>query len=119
MQYAVDSVANADNFFKRLDVNIGGPKLHRLLNHELDQTDDRGTVFIDNLSSANRLSSRFGLGEVNLGISELLQHRIGRLTFDLAVVLIDRFQDFVAWGQCDFDSAVENEPQLFDGIDVV
>ena len=119
MQDAVDPVADADDFLERLDVDIRGPKLNGLLDHELDQADDRGAVFIDDFSRADCCGGRFGLGKVDFRVGELLQHRVRRLTLNLAVVLVDGFQDLVAWGQRDFDAAVENKPQFFDRVDVV
>ena len=56
----VDSVANADPVLERLDVDVGGPQLDRLGDHQLDQPHDRGTALVDRRrqSPAPRLRSR-------------------------------------------------------------
>src|SRR5436190_1546302 len=100
VQNTIDPVANSDDFLEWLDMDIRGPEKHGLLNHELDETDDRGTVLIDHFAGPDGAGSRgFGLGEVDFRVGKLLQDRVGRFAFNLAVVLIDGFQDLVARGE--------------------
>src|SRR5262245_33206043 len=119
VQDAVDPVANAHDLFERLDVDVRRPKLYRLGDHELNEANDRGAVFIDDFRRTHRSGGRLRFGEIDLCISKLLEHGVGRFTFDLAVVLVDRFEDLVARGQGNFDSPIEDKSQFFHGIDVI
>src|SRR5688500_8744857 len=51
VQDAVNSITDADDLLERLDVDVRGPKLHRLLNHELYEADDGGAVLVNGFAS--------------------------------------------------------------------
>src|SRR4029078_10798965 len=46
MANAIDAVANSDDFFKRLHVDVRGSQLNCLGDHELDEADDGSTVLV-------------------------------------------------------------------------
>ena len=117
-QHAVDAVADADAVFERLDVNVRSPQLDRFGDHQLDEPDDRGAGFIDDVVGVAR-GVVFGFGEVDRRVGEFLQHRVGRFAVDLAVVAVDRFEDAFLGRDADLDLAVENELQLVEGFEVV
>ena len=114
-QHAVDAVADPDAILERLDVDVGGPQLHRFGDHQLHQPDDRGAVLVDFVFAGPALV--FGLGEVDRRVGEFLEHRVGALALRLAVVAVDRFQNAFPRGQGDVDLAVQDEPQLFDRVE--
>jgi hypothetical protein len=99
-------------------VDIGGPQLHGFLDHQLHHPHHGCAILINGFVVA-RDRCRLGFGKVDRRIGEFLEHRVRRFTFDLTVVLVDRFLDLVARRQGDFDLPIENEPQFFDRIDVV
>ena len=57
------------------------------------------------------------LGKVDRRVREFLQHRVGAFADGLPVVAIDRLEDAFPGGQGDIDVAVEDEPQLLQGVD--
>ena len=58
-QHAVNAVANADSIFERLDMDIRRPQLHGFGDDHLDEPDDRGAGFIDNLFGGGGSPARF------------------------------------------------------------
>ena len=55
-QHAVDPVADADPVLERLDVDVGGPQLHGLGDHQVHQPHDRGAGFVDDFFVAAGVS---------------------------------------------------------------
>ena len=95
---------------------IGCPQLHRFLNHVLNQPDDRSAILVGSLL---RLSFVFlGLGEVDLRVGKLLQHRVSGLALDLSIILINSFLNLLAWCECRFDLSIQDEPELFDRLNI-
>ena len=83
---------------------------------KLHQPHDRSAGLVDLFLGARPLVDRFG--KVDRRIGEFLQHRVGALADRLAVVAVDRLEDVFPGGQGNVDLAVENEPQLVEGVDV-
>ena len=113
---AVDAVADPHAVFERLDVDVAGPELHRLDDDQVDELHDRGVGVVLLGRGCLLLDGR--LGEVDRGVGELLEHRVGALAVAEAVVAVDRLHDLLAGGQGHLDVAVEDEPQLLLGVDV-
>ena len=113
---AVDPVADADAILERLDVDVAGPQLHRFGDDQIDELHHRrvGVVFL--LLVGRLLDGR--LGEVDGGVGEFLEHRIGRLAVAGTVMAVDRLDDLLARGQRKLDVAVEDEAELVLGVDV-
>jgi len=97
-------------------MDVGGPQLHRLLDHHVDQPHDRGGVLIHDI--ACRRVGIFGFREIDGRIGELLEHGVGAFAFYLPVVPVDGFQDGFARCQGRLDLAVQNKTQFFDGFNV-
>ncbi len=115
-QHAINAVANADAVFERFNVNVRGPQLHRFVDDQVGQADDRRAGFVD-LLFRSRLH-RLGFGEIDRRIGEILQHRVGALAVQRAVVLIDGLQDALPRSQRDLDLAVQDKTQLVEGVQV-
>ena len=58
-QHAVDPVPDADPVLERLDVDVRRPQLHGLLDHQVDQPHDRGTVFVHHVARGRCRRLRF------------------------------------------------------------
>ena len=76
-QHAVDPVADADPVLERLDVDVGGPQLHRLLIIRCTSL-TTGALVSSTSSPPPSSLAFFGLGEVDGRVGELLQHRVDR-----------------------------------------
>src|SRR5262245_8349985 len=119
MENAVDPVADAYHVLEGLDVDVRGPQLYRLGDHQVDQADNRRAVFVQGFVSSAGGSLALRFGKVDRRISKLLEHGVGRFTFDLGVVLVDRLADSLPRRQGNIDLPIQDKPQLFDGIDVI
>ena len=97
-------------------MNVGRSQLHGFLDHHVDQSHDRGAVLVHDIAryGVRILSFR----KVDGRIGEFLQHRVSAFAFHLTVIAVDGLQDRLARSQGGFYLAVENEPQLFDGLNV-
>ena len=94
-------------------MNVAGPHVDRFAHHQVDQPDDRGTVVI---VGDHRLGG-FGLRKVDGRFRKLLQHRVDRLGFALAVMAVDRRLNGVDRSDGDLDVAVQDETQLVENFD--
>ena len=65
-------------------------------------------------SSSGGHPRRFGLGEVDLRVGELGEHRVDRLRLGLAVVPVDRLDDLLAVGQDRLNVLVQDELEFLD-----
>ena len=115
-QDAVDAISNTNAVLKGLDVNVRSTQLYSFGNHQLHQFHDRSAVFVHGLVVGCGFS--FGFGKIDRSIGEFLQHRVGTLTLDLTVTLVDRLQNAGFRGQCDFDFAIQDESQLVERFQV-
>ena len=68
VQHAVDAEADDEPRFLRLDVDVGGAHPHRILEHRLQQPDDR------RIFDRRRQPQR---GEVDAAVAELLAQLLG------------------------------------------
>ena len=69
-------------------------------------------------SSWLRLLLDGGFGEVDRGVGELLEHRVGTLAVGEAVVAVDRLHDLLAGCDRHLDLAIEDEAKLLLGVHV-
>src|SRR4030095_13745419 len=53
MQNSIDPVANANHLFEGLDVDVRGPELHGLFDHQIDKANDGSTVFVHLFAGTN------------------------------------------------------------------
>ena len=95
-QDAVNSVSNAHAILEGLDVDIRRPQLNGFLNHHADQPHDGSTGFVDQLFGLAAILG--GFRKVDLRIGELLEDRVSRFAFHLAVIAVDRFLDRLSGG---------------------
>ena len=109
-QTAVDAVADADPVFEGLDVDVARPQLHRLGDDQINELHHRGIGVVFLGRGGLLLDCR--LGEVDGGVCELLEHRVGALAVGEAVVAVDRLDDLLADGERHLDLAIEDKPQL-------
>src|SRR5205823_7522731 len=107
-QHAVDAVADPDTIGERLNVNIAGAKVDGFLDDQIDEFDDGGVAFV--LGSGRR--GQGGLAEIDGRVGELLQHRVDRFRFRLAIMPVDRLDDLFAGGQDRLNVLVEYEGKL-------
>ena len=117
VQDSVNAIADSDAVFERFDMDVRGPELDGFVDHQLDQANDRGARFVDQFLFS-RIDVIDGFGKVNCGICEFLQDRVGRFPFDLTVQPVNGFEDTGSGRQSGDDIAIEDKPQLFQGIDV-
>ena len=82
----------------------------------MDQSDNRSAVFVRRLVCLRFIF--LGFGEVDLRVGKLLEHRVGRLPFNLPVVLVDRFLNLLLRSESCLDFAVQNEPKFFNRFDI-
>ena len=118
MQYAIDSIADPDAIFKRLNMNIGSPELNGFLNHQPHEPDDRCASFASVVGSTGIVGVADCLGKVDRGIGELRKDGVSRRTFDLAVHPVDRQRDAGSCCQGDGHITIEDEPEFFNGINI-
>jgi hypothetical protein len=114
-QDSIYAVAHTDMVSNGFDVNVAGPKTHRLLNDQVDEFDHRGVAVHHGRGNG---SGSFGLRGVNRGVGEFLQHRVHRLGFALPVITVDRFDDLFARSQHRQNVFVQDELQLLNGVNV-
>ena len=100
-QHAVDPVANPHAVLERLDVDVRGPQLHGLADHELHQPHDRGAGFVDRRrppsppasSSVSVKSMAVSVNSCSIESADFVAH--------LAVVAVDGFENAFPRGQRD------------------
>ena len=109
-QTAVDAVTDADPVFEGLDVDVARPQLHRLGDDQVDKLHHRGVGVVFLGRGGLLLDCR--LGEVDGGVGELLEHRVGALAVGEAVVAVDRLDDLLADSERHLDLAIQDKPQL-------
>ena len=68
-QHAVDAVANAHAILERLDVDVRGPELHRLANHQLHQPHDRRAGFVDDFVAAAGVSCSVSVKSIAVSVN--------------------------------------------------
>ena len=68
-QHAVDPVANPHPVFERLDVDVRGPQLHRLADHQLHQPHDRGAGLVDVFAAAAVLPSSVSVKSIAVSVN--------------------------------------------------
>ena len=92
-----------------------GPQVDRLLD---DQVAPAGRPGRRDSSPPAIAATRLGLGEVDGRVGELVEHRVDRLGFGLAVVPVDRLVDLLLDGEDRLDVLVQDELELLDGVEV-
>ena len=68
-QPAVDPVANPHPVLERLDVDVGGPQLHGLADHQLHQPDDRGAELVDVFPGSAILPSSVSVKSIAVSVN--------------------------------------------------
>ena len=113
---AINSIADSYSILEWFDMNIAGPQLNRFGNHQIDQANNGGGAVVNGFFVCR--FAALGLGKVDGCVSEFLQHRVSRFTFDLTVILVNRAKNRLFGGQGGLDFAIEDKSQFFDGFQV-
>jgi hypothetical protein len=113
---AVDPVADPHAILEGLDVDVAGPQLHRLGDDQVDELHDGRVGGVLWVRAGGLLERR--LREVDGGVGELLEHRVGALAVGQAVVAVDRLHDLLPQREHRLDLAVEDEAELLLHVDV-
>ena len=98
-------------------MNIRSPQLHGFIDHQLDQPDNRSTVFVACIVTIGSVVID-GFCEIDFGIGEFLQNRVRRFTFLLTVHPVDCFGNTRSRRQRHGNIAVEDKPEFFDQVDL-
>ena len=114
VEHAVDAVAEAEAFFQRLQMDIGGAGTEGFQNEQGDESDDRGRVVAVLLFlRVHRDILRGADGQIHRGFGHIFENG-ACVAFHTAVVAAESLLDLAFRGDDGFDLHLQ---QVADGVD--